>query len=85
MKNTTQLTPAQVAAVQLYVLEDAHEDERAHFSLVGRTLSWTCSTDDAYAMITDAANSADVGDNVTADRGSSTALSNVARKIIRGA
>lgn len=78
--NGIKLTTAQRAAAITYLLEDAHETAHA-FKLTGSRLSWSCSDALAWEIVTEAANSADVGDNETPDRGASTALSNIARMI----
>lgn len=77
------LSPAQLSAVEIYILDDAHEEEpwydKVH--LVGSKLVIKMDKSAAIDMLNDASNSANEGDGKHPDRGAVTALSTLKSKI----
>jgi hypothetical protein len=78
------LTPAQRSAVEIYVTDPAHADDFPEASLQGSVLSIDGSPDRAAEILIEAANSADVGDGRTPDKGSRKALEGVYAKLRSG-
>jgi hypothetical protein len=78
---TVKLSPAQRAAVEIYVTDPAHEEDYPEATLRGSMLFLDASIERAAEILIEAANSADVGDGETADRGARTALENVYAKL----
>lgn len=78
---TVKLSPAQQSAVEIYVTDPAHAEDYPDVSLRGSVLTIEGSFDRAGEILIEAANSADVGDGTTPDRGSRKALENVYEKL----
>ncbi len=80
---TITLTPAQRSAVEIYIVDPAHEEEPWYekVSLRGNKLTLDLSYQEAVDLIIDAANSADAGDGHTPDRKARTALENLIPKL----
>ena len=81
MSITVQLTPVQISAVEIYLMDPAHDDEEwaGKISLTGRRATFACDLDAAIGYVTDAANSASEGDS--SDMGAWKALCNVSKKL----
>jgi hypothetical protein len=75
------LTPAQRNAVEIYVTDPAHAEDYPEAQLHGSVLSLDSGFDRAALILIEAANSADVGDGHTADKGSRKALEGVYAKL----
>lgn len=75
------LSPVQRDAVEIYVTDPAHQEDYSEATLRGSVLVIDASVDRAAEILIEAANSADVGDGETADRGARKALENVHAKL----
>lgn len=77
------LTSGQVSAVEIYIVDPAHEEEPWYdkVSLRGNKFIINMSHAQAFEMIHDASNSADEGDGQTPDRGALAALSSLHSKL----
>lgn len=77
------LSPAQVSAVEIYIVDDAHEEEPWYDKVVlrGNKLILNMTYDQASEMFADANNSADSGDGKKPDRGAVTALNTLRDKL----
>lgn len=78
---TLKLTPAQRSAVEIYIVDPAHEEDYPEASLDGSLLHFDSSYDRAVDILIDASNSADVGDGDKRDVGAVKALDNVMDKL----
>jgi hypothetical protein len=80
------LSPAQTSAVEIYLLDDAHEEEFwfGKISLKGHKLTINMSREDALEMFLDAINSADAGDGRNPDSVSVKSLSALHSKLRTG-
>jgi hypothetical protein len=75
------LSPAQQSAVEIYVTDSARAEDFPEARRHGSLLSIDSSFDRAAEILIEAANSADVGDGGTSDKGGRRALEGVYEKL----